>query len=66
MINNKLFDLQWELWDFYKDVHGIRPRHWTLEEWDSREFLQQQYDSLCDFVDAMTPEQKIAEGWQTV
>jgi hypothetical protein len=55
--------LQSELWDFYKDVHGVRPRHWTESEWASREFLIAQYNDLIAIVDAMTPEQKIAEGW---
>ena len=58
-----LYNLQSELWDFYKDVHGIRPRHWTQQEWDSMEFLQDQRQKLCDTIDRMTPEQKIAEGW---
>ena len=58
-----LYDLQTELWDFYKDVHGMRPRHWTKEEWDSFEFLQDQRQKLCGIIDRMTPEQKIAEGW---
>lgn len=58
-----LYDLQTEMWDFYKDVHGIRPRHWTKEQWDSMEFLQAQREALIKTIDAMTPEQKIAEGW---
>ena len=58
-----LSQLQIELWDFYKDVHGMRPRHWTQQEWDSREFLLTQRDVLCKIIDNMTPEQKIAEGW---
>ena len=58
-----LNDLQTELWDFYKDVHGIRPRHWTQQEWDSMEFLQAQREGLIKVIESMTPEQKIAEGW---
>jgi hypothetical protein len=58
-----LRDLQTEMWDFFKDVHGYRPRHWTQQEWDSMEFLQDQRQKLCDTIDRMTPEQKIAEGW---
>lgn len=58
-----LNDLQTELWDFYKDVHGFRPRHWTEAEWASVEFLQAQRAGLFKFLDAMTPEQKVAEGW---
>lgn len=65
MINEHttLEQLQLELWDFFKDVHGMRPRHWTAQEWESREFLLREHEALCRFVDAMTPEQKIAEGW---
>jgi len=55
--------MQSTIWDFYKDVHGMRPRHFTEQEWNSREFLQNQYDGLCRYIDAMTPEQKIEEGW---
>jgi hypothetical protein len=58
-----LNDLQTELWDFYKDVHGMRPRHWTQEEWNSMEFLQAQREGLIKVIESMTPEQKIAEGW---
>lgn len=61
--NQLLIDLQTEMWDFYKDVHGIRPRHWTQEQWNSMEFLQAQREALIKTIDAMTPEQKIAEGW---
>lgn len=32
--------------DFYKDVHGFRPRFPTSEQWNSAEWLQQQIDSL--------------------
>jgi hypothetical protein len=58
-----LRDLQSEMWDFYKDVHGIRPRHWTDAEWASMEFLQAQREGLIKVIESMTPEQKIAEGW---
>jgi hypothetical protein len=58
-----LRDLQTEMWDFYKDVHGVRPRHWTQQEWDSMEFLQAEREALIKTIEAMTPEQKIAEGW---
>jgi hypothetical protein len=37
------------LWEFYKSVHNRRPRHWTQSEWNSREFLQQQYDNLVEW-----------------
>lgn len=58
-----LRDLQSEMWDFYKDVHGIRPRHWSDAEWGSIEFLQHQRQMLINYIEQMTPEQKIAEGW---
>lgn len=58
-----LNDLQTELWDFYKDVHGVRPRHWTKAEWDSVEFLQAERAALFKILDAMSAEQKVAEGW---
>ena len=55
--------MQSTLWDFYKDVHGMRPRHWTEQEWNSRQFLQEQYDNLTRYLDSMSPAQKIADGW---
>ena len=32
--------LQCEYSDFYKDVHGFRPRGHTVEEWNSVDFLK--------------------------
>ncbi len=61
--NQLLRDLQSELWDFYKDVHGIRPRHWTQQEFNSMEFLQAQRESLFKCLDAMSPEEKTDGGW---
>jgi hypothetical protein len=61
-----LDQMQATLWDFYKDVHGYRPRHWTQQEWDSRDFLQKEFDSLSKIIDNMDTEQKIAEGWGSV
>jgi hypothetical protein len=61
-----LEQMQSTIWDFYKDVHGMRPRHFTQQEWDSREFLQKEYDSLCKFVDGMSDQQKLDEGWVSV
>ena len=58
-----LYDLQTEMWDFFKDVHGFRPRYWTPEQWDSMEFLQEQRDLLCQHIDRMTPQEKIFNGW---
>ena len=55
--------MQSTIWDFYKDVHGFRPRHFTDQEWTSREFLQKEFDNLSKIVDNMTPEEKIKNGW---
>ena len=32
--------------DFYKDVHGFRPRFASTEQWNSEKWLQGQLDSL--------------------
>jgi hypothetical protein len=62
--HNQLLDnLQTELWDFYKDVHGVRPRHWTISQWDSVEFLQHERQALIARIERMTPQQKIEGGW---
>jgi hypothetical protein len=61
--NDLLKELQSEIWDFYKDVHGIRPRHFTQENWDSIEFLQEQRQKLCNAVVSMSHDEKIVEGW---
>lgn len=58
-----LEELQNELWDYYKDVHGVRPRHWTGDQWDSILFLKDQCAILDDIVSNMTEEQRKAEGW---
>ena len=42
----KLEDLQSCYSDFYKDVHGFRPRGSTNEQWDSEEWLQGEIDDL--------------------
>ena len=62
--NDLLKDLQSEIWDFYKDVHGIRPRHFTRENWDSFEFLQEQRQKLCKAVANASHEiREIEIGW---
>ncbi len=38
--------LQSEYSDFYKDVHGFRPRWSTDEQWNSAEWLQGEIDGL--------------------
>ena len=60
-----LKSLQTELWDYYKDVHGVRPRHWTEEQWNDIDFLIEQEYMLGNHVTMMTPEQREAEGWTT-
>jgi hypothetical protein len=42
----KLEDLQSHYSDFYKDVHGFRPRSSTDEQWNSEEWLQTEIDGL--------------------
>ena len=61
--NELLRNLQSEIWDFYKDVHGIRPRHYTPENWDSFEFLQAERQKLCNAVANMSHDEKVTEGW---
>ena len=58
-----LEELQNELWDYYKDVHGVRPRHWTGDQWDSIDFLNDQCAILNSIVGNMTEEQRKTEGW---
>ena len=38
--------LQSEYSDFYKDVHGFRPRSSTDEQWNSEKWLQGEIDGL--------------------
>ena len=38
--------LQSEYSDFYKDVHGFRPRSSTDEQWNSAEWLEGEIDGL--------------------
>ena len=64
MINTQtLEELQNILWDYYKDVHGVRPRNWTGDQWDSILFLKDQCTTLDDIVSNMSEEQRKAEGW---
>ena len=58
-----LEELQTELWDYYKDVHGVRPRHWTPDQWNDIQFLKDQRTILDDILTNMSREQRIAEGW---
>ena len=36
--------------DFYKDVHGFRPRSFTDEQWNSAEWLQGEIDGLHEYI----------------
>jgi len=42
--------LQSEYSDFYKDVHGFRPRSSTDEQWNSEEWLQGEIDGLHEYL----------------
>jgi hypothetical protein len=42
----KLEELQSHYSDFYKDVHGFRPRNSTDEQWNSEEWLSGEIDGL--------------------
>lgn len=53
--------MQAYLWDFYKQIHNRRPRHWTDAQWNSREFLQQQCDALIAIEDQEEEEEKQIE-----
>ena len=39
-------ELQCYVSDTYKDVYGVRPCHYTSEQWNSVEFLQSELDQL--------------------
>lgn len=38
--------------DFYKDVHGFRPRHATPVQWNSIIWLKSQMKGLHDYLDS--------------
>lgn len=42
----KVEELQSHYSDFYKDVHGFRPRNSTDEQWNSEEWLSGEIDGL--------------------
>lgn len=44
----KLECLQSEFSDFYKEVHGFRPRWMTDEQWDSEEWLEAAIEDLVE------------------
>jgi len=43
--------LQSEYSDFYKDVHGFRPRSSTDEQWNSEKWLQSEIDDLHRYLE---------------
>jgi hypothetical protein len=61
--NSELERIQSDVWDFYKDVHNVRPRHWTQEQWNDENFLRLQMKQLSDIVNNMSPEEKAEQGW---
>ena len=54
----KVEELQSHYSDFYKDVHGFRPRSSTDEQWNSEEWLQGEIDGLHAYLKMLgsTPE----------
>ena len=54
-------ELQSEYSDFYKDVHGFRPRSSTDEQWNSAEWLQGEIDDLHKYLETLgsTPEGRV-------
>ena len=63
--NTTLLEMQDTIWEFYKDVYGTRPRHLIVQDWNSREFLQAQYDSLWQVIERRRSEENIADGWES-
>lgn len=57
----KLEDLQSCYSDFYKDVHGFRPRSSTDEQWNSEEWLSGEIDSLHAYLKMLgsTPQGRV-------
>jgi hypothetical protein len=53
--------LQSEYSDFYKDVHGFRPRSSTDEQWNSEQWLQGEIDGLHAYLRGLgsTPEGRV-------
>ena len=57
----KLEDLQSHYSDFYKDVHGFRPRSSTDEQWNSEEWLSGEIDGLHAYLQMLgtTPQGRV-------
>ena len=49
----KVEELQSHYSDFYKDVHGFRPRNSTDEQWNSEEWLQGEIDDLHKYLETL-------------
>ena len=48
--NTELQALQALIWDLYKDVHGVRPRYFSEQEWNDEKFLQNMYNQLVSML----------------
>ena len=46
-------ELQSHYSDFYKDVHGFRPRSSTDEQWNSEQWLQGEIDDLHKYLEML-------------
>ena len=57
----KVEELQSHYSDFYKDVHGFRPRSSTDEQWNSEEWLSGEIDSLHAYLKMLgsTPQGRV-------
>ena len=61
-------ELQGYYSDFHKDFYGCRPRGASVEQWDSKEFLVAQINSIHDQMDQLKKtfegrEQLREQGW---
>ena len=62
-------ELQSYLSDFHKDFYGFRPRSYSNEDWNNKEFLITEISGIHNSMDEMkeTPEGRAslrADGWQ--
>ena len=57
----KVEELQSHYSDFYKDVHGFRPRSSTDEQWNSEEWLSGEIEGLHMYINMLgsTPEGRV-------
>jgi len=56
----ELEQLQSNYSDFYKDVHGFRPRHLTNEQWNSAEYLRSATQRLA--IEARIEQKRIEDA----